>query len=455
MTPPSAGLQQAKDLMSVHIPSSTVRAAVAAIALGAASLAAADQGHDHGAPSPPKAAAEGHGHSHEHAAGHSEGNAGGHSEGHAAEHGHSGAGHHGDAAGHDRAAGHAPAAPQRTADAAVIYHEYCSVCHGDRGDGDSRARGSMVPPPRDFTAPEARGLTREAMIAVVTNGKDGTAMAPWKTQLEPEQIAAVVDYVRERFIAPGESASNEKGARIFARTCSVCHGDNGAGAVWASANLDPRPRDFTSVQSASELTRERMIHSVTYGRADTAMPGFGTQLDSGQVEAVVDYVRATFMRPMAVTAAADTGHGGGHGASGHGDGHGHDHSAHLGSDVEAMRSTPFDGGLVGDVARGRTLYQDNCVACHGEQGNGQGPRAYFILPKPRNFTHPASRSSMNRPHLFEAISRGRVGSEMAAWDTVLDPQSIADIAEYVFQRFILGETVGAASGAAAGVAARQ
>ena len=25
-------------------------------------------------------------------------------------------------------------------DGAILYHEYCSVCHGDRGNGDSRAR---------------------------------------------------------------------------------------------------------------------------------------------------------------------------------------------------------------------------------------------------------------------------------------------------------------------------
>jgi mono/diheme cytochrome c family protein len=130
----------------------------------------------------------------------------------------------------------------------------------------------------------------------------------------------------------------------------------------------------------------------------------------------------------------------------HGGG-GHDHDAHLGS--AAALAEPFSGGLLGDAARGRELYRANCVACHGEEGDGRGPRAYFILPKPRNFTHPASRSAYNRPHLYHSIARGKLGTEMAAWDTVLDPQSIADVAEYVYRRFIVG-TLGAAGGATGG-----
>ena len=29
----------------------------------------------------------------------------------------------------------------------ALYHNYCSVCHGDRGDGRSRAQNSQKPPP--------------------------------------------------------------------------------------------------------------------------------------------------------------------------------------------------------------------------------------------------------------------------------------------------------------------
>jgi len=38
--------------------------------------------------------------------------------------------------------------------------------------------------------------------------------------------------------------------------------------------------------------------------------------------------------------------------------------------------------------------------------------------------------------LFAAVANGRNGSEMPAWNKVLDDQQIADVAEYVFQAFI-------------------
>jgi mono/diheme cytochrome c family protein len=92
-------------------------------------------------------------------------------------------------------------------------------------------------------------------------------------------------------------------------------------------------------------------------------------------------------------------------------------------------------GLKGDPARGSSLYQTNCSACHGQTGNGGGARAYFIDPKPRNFLLDASRRWLNRPILFRAIVEGRPGTEMPAWGKVLNDQEIADIAEFVFRRY--------------------
>jgi mono/diheme cytochrome c family protein len=37
------------------------------------------------------------------------------------------------------------------------------------------------------------------------------------------------------------------------------------------------------------------------------------------------------------------------------------------------------------AARGARLYAQHCAACHGEKGNGDGPAARFLNPRPRNF----------------------------------------------------------------------
>ena len=51
------------------------------------------------------------------------------------------------------------------ANPSVIYQKYCSVCHGENGDADTRAAGSLNPRPRNFTTEQAAlELTRERMM---------------------------------------------------------------------------------------------------------------------------------------------------------------------------------------------------------------------------------------------------------------------------------------------------
>ena len=97
---------------------------------------------------------------------------------------------------------------------------------------------------------------------------------------------------------------------------------------------------------------------------------------------------------------------------------------------------PMPNKLTGNAETGKAYYLQNCTACHGIEGNGNGPRAYFIFPKPRNFLAPGNRARFNRPALFNAIKNGVQGREMPAWENVLSEQHIADVAEYVFQAFI-------------------
>ena len=97
---------------------------------------------------------------------------------------------------------------------------------------------------------------------------------------------------------------------------------------------------------------------------------------------------------------------------------------------------PISAELSGNTTNGEIYYMQNCTACHGAEGKGDGPRAYFIFPRPRNFQHPASKARFNRPELFSAIKKGVAGREMPAWEKVMSDQQIADITEYVFQTFI-------------------
>lgn len=199
---------------------------------------------------------------------------------------------------------------------------------------------------------------------------------------------------------PQEMTLNaNRGAEIFKETCSVCHGEKGSGAMWGK--LQPPARNFTSPESAAKLSRDRMIYSVTYGRRGTAMQAFGSQLSQSDIEAVVDYIRENFMANATI----------------------------------ADMSLPMPLNLNGNRIRGSGLYQANCSPCHGQSGDGKGPRAYFINPKPRNFLLDTSRRWLNRPNLFKIITDGSLGTEMPSWGKVLNNQEIADIAEFMFRRY--------------------
>lgn len=303
----------------------------------------------------------------------------------------------------------------------VLYHNYCSVCHGDRGDGRSRAQKALNPPPRDFTT--AGELTREAMITIIAHGKPGTAMVGWKTQLNDAEIASVTDYIRNTFMVLALDPRLQRGKQVYVRNCSVCHGERGQGSNLPVGGSAP-PKNLASPQSRAELSRARMIESVTIGRPGTAMAAFSGRITPEDIEAVVDYVRTALMVPDAQISGT-VAHGGRQGERP--------------PTTFALTDTklPMPNNLKGDAAKGAVFYNANCATCHGVKGDGKGPRAYFINPKPRIFTDPDFQARFNRPAIYAATSMGKLGTEMPAWSKVLSDQEIANVSEYVFQKFVM------------------
>lgn len=326
---------------------------------------------------------------------------------------------------------------------ARLYAETCSVCHGEKGDGNSHASAGLKPPPKDFTTHEAKQmLTREYMIQIIRDGKPGTAMMSFASQLTEKQISSLADFISTRFMrdTPGKSIvgqSGSTGKSIYALTCSVCHGEDGSGAVWGKSSLNPPPVNFRLQDRIRDLPRARMIHSVTNGRPGTAMTAFKTQLDNEEIASVVDYIRSAF---MIESDAATTDVSQPPAASTVGMAVLHDSMKESDTLQKKTDTTLFDqpisAELNGNAVNGEIYYMQNCTACHGSDGKGNGPRAYFIYPRPRNFQHPASKARFNRPELFSAIKKGVIGREMPAWEKVMSDQQIADITEYVFQTFI-------------------
>ena len=235
-------------------------------------------------------------------------------------------------------------------------------------------------------------------------------------------LAAVVACGTFDAVAGGSSQAGTTPAALYQSYCSVCHGDQGNGQSRARASLNPPPTDFTSPVVRASMPRERMIVSVREGRPGTAMVGWKTQLTDTQIATTVDFIRSKFMDPVTQQTKPGT------------------TPALPAASSKAVTTSaslaPKDPALKGNFASGRPLYEQNCVACHGAAGDGKGPRAAVIVPKPRSFVSVESRAAFSRPVLVLSITQGKRGTGMPAWEKVLSPQEIADVAEYVFQRFI-------------------
>jgi mono/diheme cytochrome c family protein len=290
---------------------------------------------------------------------------------------------------------------------------------------------ALNPPPRDFSSPATKKeLTRERIIHAIAKGRPNSAMTGWETQLHESDITALADYLLSKFINPQDAIALHAGKALYEKNCAVCHGDRGDGGRWTSG-MDIKPRDFTSERGRA-LNRETMVGAVTHGRTNTAMASFAGQLTPQQINDVVDYIRLAFMAlPEEIQGLSGT----------------YAHGKETASTPAPAQSAPpaidmnaaMPHALTGDLAAGRDFYMRNCFTCHGVNGDGQGPRAYFIRPKPANFFDAKYQQGFNREALFAAIRDGKLGTEMPAWSKVLSEQQIADLAEFVFRAYIQGD----------------
>lgn len=342
------------------------------------------------------------------------------------------------------AAGCQPPAPSLPAVAAIsaqtlatdheagrkIYNFRCYYCHGYSGDAQTLAATYLSPPPVDFTAAEARTLSRPRMLEAIRDGRPGTAMAGFHGILAPREIEWVADFVREEFMirkavntryhtaangwpaherfrdaypfatgkvgvdTPWEQLTPQQaaGKRLYLATCVSCH-DRGRAAddrvAWELRAVSyPRNQDSCST-----------CHSA-----------------DGQ------------LRPSASHMSTSA-----HGSSGprlHPEDHASVKGPHAVHDV-----SPGVAGLNPQQRHGASIYQKNCAFCHAADGTGRNWIGAFLEPHPRDLTDPAAMAGMTPERLVSAIRDGAPGTSMPAWKSVLDDKDIAAVAAYILRVF--------------------
>lgn len=85
---------------------------------------------------------------------------------------------------------------QATSGPKETFDRLCAACHGVEGKGDGPAAVAFDPRPPDFTDAELwEDRTDEELASSIADGI--RAMPPFEAQLQPEQITALVKYIRE------------------------------------------------------------------------------------------------------------------------------------------------------------------------------------------------------------------------------------------------------------------
>ena len=189
-------------------------------------------------------------------------------------------------------------APDKVVDFEVLYGTNCAGCHGANGTG-----GAAI----GLADPVYLAIADDATIRRVTaDGVPGTAMPAFAQSagglLTAAQIDVIVNGIRARWAkptalaganvpphaapAPGDPA---RGAAVYARYCSSCHGADGRGAQRGSSIVDPAYLALVSDQG--------LRTTVIVGRPELGAPDWrgdvrGNPLSSEDVSDVVAWLAA-------------------------------------------------------------------------------------------------------------------------------------------------------------------
>lgn len=229
----------------------------------------------------------------------------------------------------------------------------------------------------------------------------------WMSRSERQAIALYLASLGDLSVPPAP-------AQQYAQLCARCHGEKGDGNGPVADNLLPRPRVFTNARFFNWLPEERAFRAIRDGVPGTAMPPFGKILDEKQAQALFAWVRASFIGERR-------------------------------AEPPRPRKVPEKSPVAwsdASVKRGREAFLQRCYGCHGRLGDGKGPNAPEMLPRPRNLTTGLFFAGVSDSRLYESITYGIVGTGMPPWDMLPEDQRW-DLVNYV--RF-LSSTGPAATG---------
>jgi DMSO reductase family type II enzyme heme b subunit len=203
------------------------------------------------------------------------------------------------------------------------------------------------------------------------------------------------------------------GAQLYAKNCIFCHGDLLDGQGVFSRAFSPRPANFQDVGTIAQLQESYLFWRITTGGPGlpvegtpwaSAMPVWQEMLTEDEVWKLITFL--------------------------------YDYTGHVPRSWELaetpVAAEPETSGGVLDEDAVEAIYQKRCAVCHGREGEGDGPAADFLYPKPRDFSlavfkYKSTESNSEFPSdedFRKTIREGLTGTTMPAWKTILSDAEI-------------------------------
>ena len=104
---------------------------------------------------------------------------------------------------------------------------------------------------------------------------------------------------------------------------------------------------------------------------------------------------------------------------------------HLAMRLSAIYHVSLLPAITPDPSRGQALYAEQCAVCHGASGLGDGPAGVGMQPPPANLHNGARLDNLSLYDLFNTLSLGIDGTDMASFSDQLNERQRWDLASYI------------------------
>jgi DMSO reductase family type II enzyme heme b subunit len=219
----------------------------------------------------------------------------------------------------------------------------------------------------------------------------------------------------------------QEGREVYYKNCLFCHGDHLDGQGQFGPGFNPRPLNFQDIGTIAQLQESYVFWRIATGGPglpregapwSSAMPVWHEMLEEDEVWKVTTFLYDyTGFVPRTWELE--------------------EQDAKPAAEVEA-EAQPGDEGAADEAVIAR-IYRERCAQCHGAEGEGDGPAAEFLYPKPRDFflgvlkyktTH-ADAEFPSDDDLKKTIRDGLPGTAMPGWSDLLSEAEIDGLIELI------------------------